>query len=302
MDEIVALLDREARDVELSPDAFQETLRRAKKRHQRTRMGGAVLALMIATAGTALAVAAFRSGPSRPAEGPVDVPDVTGLHVTEARRVLTSFGLRASIESSRRAGNLDRGSIVAQRPDRGTLPRGGTAHLTVAKRLAHGGPSRIVFTDSAIVRILRPGHYVWRSDPVPIPRSLGDISIHTRVVGKASGTSFSHRTTQSAEGMRVVLALDVAHVHGTAWLEILDASAALPPNDCAHFREQLEGLNHRLSSIRTRISHLQDRVERATTKKRVQRLLPLLNQLVAKQNQIQTLIRDLLVWCRGADA
>ncbi|MFF6997139.1 Stk1 family PASTA domain-containing Ser/Thr kinase [Streptomyces sp. NPDC008313] len=72
----------------------------------------------------------------------VDVPDVTGESVDDARAELEDLGLKVEVSSRQVTSDFDKGQVAVQSPDGGRAAEGDTVTLTVSK-----GPPMVVVPD-----------------------------------------------------------------------------------------------------------------------------------------------------------
>jgi serine/threonine-protein kinase len=122
----------EIRLPDLEPTSFEGRNGHKKKTRKRFRTGRLALVLAIAAA---LVFGAWKGVSAFLAPQNVDVPNVKGLPLEEARSVASEWDLDVVVAKRRPHLKVEEGAIIKQTPQRGTLEEGSTIEVIVSKGL-----------------------------------------------------------------------------------------------------------------------------------------------------------------------
>jgi hypothetical protein len=164
-------------------------------------------------------------GPSL-ATGQVRAPELSGLTVEAATRVLSSLGLRVGRMDRETSREDPEGVVVDQQPRRGSILRPADAVDLVASSGPgpRAGP-QYVFAQSVLIPIDHTGTYRWTSPSVVLDGLPASLGANTRVIGRADVSPYriSADPETGATGMGVTF--QVTGFRSPAWFVILRAYA-----------------------------------------------------------------------------
>jgi hypothetical protein len=156
-------------------------------------------------------------------EGQIRVPDVTGLSLGDARRVLGA--VRLDIASVNRTSSSDqpRGIVLTQQPAPGTgvrAPNDVTATISSGPG-PEAGPT-YVFARSVLIPIGRSGPFSWTSGRVALDGPPVSLGANTRAIG-AETSPYRISSAPVRAGTAISVKFDVKSFRKPAWFVILKA-------------------------------------------------------------------------------
>jgi hypothetical protein len=156
--------------------------------------------------------------------GQVHVPNLTGLGMADARRVLGPLGLGARRARTVRSIQFPAGFVAGQTPGPGTTVATGSR---VGLQLSSGpGPPpgpRLVFARSVLIPIVRLGPYTWTSSRVAMDGPAVSLGANTRVIGAAEVTPYQVAAQPGPTGSGLTVTFRVTRYRGAAWYAIVRA-------------------------------------------------------------------------------
>jgi hypothetical protein len=156
-------------------------------------------------------------------EGQIRVPDVTGLSLGDARRVLRPMGLDTGSVNRAPSSDQPRGIVLTQQPAPGTGVR--TPHEVKATISSGPGPAAgptYVFARSVLIPIRRSGPFSWTSGPVALDGPPVSLGANTRAIG-AETTPYRISSAPVRTGTAISVKFDVKSFRKPAWFVILKA-------------------------------------------------------------------------------
>src|SRR5947208_465261 len=117
----------------------------------------------------------------------VRVPELSGLTVEAATRVLESIGLAVRTAAPQSSDRVPKGVVLDQDPGRGSiLPRFSDVELVPSLGPGPGVGPEYVFARSVLIRIDHAGTYRWTSSAVALAGQPASLGANTRVIGRAT--------------------------------------------------------------------------------------------------------------------
>ncbi len=156
----------------------------------------------------------------------VRVPELSGLTVEAATRVLESVGLAARAAAPQSSDRAPAGVVLDQHPGRGSiLPRFSDVDLVPSLGPGPGVGPEYVFARSVLIRIDHTGTYRWTSPRVALAGPPASLGANTRVIGRADVSPYRVSPDPSAGITGMEVTFDVSRFHSPAWFVILRAYA-----------------------------------------------------------------------------
>lgn len=156
-------------------------------------------------------------------EGQIRVPDVTGLSLGDARRVLRAMGLDRGSVNRTPSSDQPWGIVLTQQPAPGTAVR---APHEVKGTISSGpGPASgptYVFARSVLIPIRRSGPFSWTSEPVALDGPPVSLGANTRAIGAETGP-YRISSAPVRTGTAISVKFDVKSFRKPAWFVILKA-------------------------------------------------------------------------------
>ena len=156
--------------------------------------------------------------------GQVRIPNVLGLSVSVARRILAPMGLEAARSRNLASREEPAGIVLAQGLQVGRVvrpPR--TVALTVSAGPGAGPGPTYVFSRSDVIRIDHLGPYRWDTPRVAFDGPPVSLGANTRVIGNATVTPYGIARERGPTGTAIVVSFRVISFHGPAWYVIVRA-------------------------------------------------------------------------------
>jgi hypothetical protein len=156
----------------------------------------------------------------------VRVPELSGLTVEAATRVLDSLGLAARTAAPQFSDRAPQGVVLDQRPGRASiLPRFSDVELVPSLGPGPGVGPEYVFARSVLLRIDHAGTYRWTSSAVALAGAPASLGANTRVIGRATVSPYRVSPDSTAGATRLEVSFDVSRFRSPAWFVILRAYA-----------------------------------------------------------------------------
>jgi hypothetical protein len=156
----------------------------------------------------------------------VRVPELSGLTVEAATRVLDSLGLAARTAAPQSSDRAPQGVVLDQRPGRASiLPRFSDVELVPSLGPGPGVGPEYVFARSVLLRIDHAGTYRWTSSAVALAGAPASLGANTRVIGRATVSPYRVSPDSTAGATRLEVSFDVSRFRSPAWFVILRAYA-----------------------------------------------------------------------------
>ncbi|MDP9343993.1 MAG: PASTA domain-containing protein [Actinomycetota bacterium] len=156
----------------------------------------------------------------------VRVPELSGLTVEAATRVLESLGLGARTAAPQSSDRVPQGVVLDQHPGRGSiLPRFSDVDLVPSLGPGPGVGPEYVFARSVLVRIDHAGTYRWTSPAIALAGPPASLGANTRVIGRATVSPYRVSPDPTPGATRMEVSFDVSGFRSPAWFVILRAYA-----------------------------------------------------------------------------
>jgi PASTA domain len=169
--------------------------------------------------------------------GEVRVPSLTGLRMTDARRVLAPLGLHSRTRRTAGSSQFAPGFVIAQAPAPGTgIKPPGVVGIEVSSGPGPPPGPMFLFARSVLIPINRVGPYRWVSPRVALDGPPVSLGANTRVIGRATVTPYEIDATHGQDGSGMSISFRVTSYRGAAWYAIVRAfgrqreSAATTPH------------------------------------------------------------------------
>ena len=155
--------------------------------------------------------------------GMVRVPDVSGLTLGSARRVLRSLGAQAVPAGRTRSLDVPDDVVVDQSPAPGAAVRAGSdVGVTVSSGPGPAAGPTYVYARSVLVPIRRTGPFSWTSREVALDGDPVSLGANTRAIG-ADTTPYRISRAPSSRGTAMRVRFEVRRFDPPAWFVILKA-------------------------------------------------------------------------------
>jgi PASTA domain-containing protein len=151
------------------------------------------------------------------------VPDLSGLRLSAAHRVLDPLGLETTTLHTTRSPDQPRGLVLSQDPAPGAPIRPQRRMtLTVSSGPGPAAGPTYVFARSVLIPIERSGPFSWTSTTVALDGAPVSLGANTRAIGAETGPyRISSAPVRSGTAIRV--RFNVRRFHAPAWFVILKA-------------------------------------------------------------------------------
>ena len=156
--------------------------------------------------------------------GEVRVPSLTGLRVSDARRVLAPFDLHPYPTRTAHSVRFADGYVLAQMPAPGSgVEPPGSVGIQVSSGPGPPPGPMLIFARSVLIPITRVGPYRWTSPRVALDGPPVSLGANTRVIGHAVVTPYQVARAGDANETAMSISFRVTSYRGPAWYAIVRA-------------------------------------------------------------------------------